>query len=60
MVPPDMVRRIAAFAGIVLIFAVVTALAWTVHQHKMKTTLPDGAVDVISSHTPHPPKEETP
>ena len=47
MVSPDMVRRFAALAGIILILAVVTALVWTVHQHKTKTALPADAVDVI-------------
>jgi len=59
MVSPDMVRRFAALAGIILILAVVTALVWTVHQHKMKTVLPDDATDVISTHVSQPPNEET-
>lgn len=59
MVPPDMVRRFAALAGIILILAVVTALVWTVHQHKIKTVLPDDATDVISSHVSKTESEET-
>lgn len=46
-------------AGIILILALVTALVWTVHQHKMKIALPDGAVDVISAHVSPTPNEET-
>lgn len=59
MASPDMVRRFAALAGIILILTLVTALVWTVHQHKAKIALPDGAVDVISSHESQPPNEET-
>jgi cytosine/uracil/thiamine/allantoin permease len=59
MVSPEMVRRFAALAGIILILAVVTALVWTVHQHKMKTVLPDDATDVISSHVSQPRNEES-
>ena len=57
--PETMIRRFAALAGIILILAVVTALVWTVHQHKMKTVLPDDATDVISIHVSQPPNEET-
>ncbi len=59
MVPPEMVRRLAALAGIILILAVVTALVWTVHQHKTKTALPADAVDVISLFVSQTPNEET-
>jgi len=59
MGPPDMIRRFAALAGIILILAVVTALVWTVHQHKTKTALPNDAVDVISAHVHQIPSEET-
>ena len=57
---PKMLRRFAALAGIILILAVVTALVWTVHQHKTETVPPsDGAVDVISLHSSPTPIEET-
>lgn len=58
MKSPDMVRRFAALAGIILILAVVTALVWTVHKHKLETVLPDDATDVISIHVSQPPNEE--
>ena len=54
-----MIRRFAALAGIILILAVVTALVWTVHKHKAETILPDGTVDVISSHVSPTSNEET-
>ena len=56
---PDMVRRFAALAGIILILSVVAALAWTVHQHKIKTVLPDDATDVISLQLSLNSNEET-
>ena len=60
MASPDMVRRFAALAGIILILTLVSALVWTVHRHKTRTVLPDDAVDVISFHESQPPNEETP
>lgn len=57
-VPSPMIRKLAALLGIAAIIAVLAALLWTVHQHKLQTAIDPAAGGDLSDDVPVRERDE--